>query len=87
MCLDFLQAASHAIEEPPPGQFNLGWGQLGFPPEVQTNSINSDGAWNKGGVCGVHMSQGCSLCPKTLLEVLEAFALQKERIELTFPQM
>lgn len=83
MCLDFLQAASHAIEEPSPGQFNLGWGQLGFFPEAQTNSISRDGALNKAGVCGVHMSQRCSICPKTLLEVLKSFALQK----LTFPQI
>lgn len=28
----------------------------------------------------------CSTCTKTVLEVLEAFALQKERIKLTFSQ-
>lgn len=34
------------------------WGQLGFPPEAQTNPINSDGAWNKwGSVWFAHVSR------------------------------
>ena len=64
MCLDFLQTSS----------FHRGasaravqpcWGQLGFPPEAQTNPINSDGAWNKQG--SVWFAQGS----RTALSVLK----------------
>lgn len=69
----------HSIEKLQPGQFSISWGQLGFPPEAQTNLINSDGSLKqvrKYVLCTC--ARDCSTCPKALLEVLEAFVPHKE---------
>lgn len=87
ICLDFLPAASSFHREAPARAVLPQQGAARLPPEAQTNPQTALDLKTREGVCVCTRARGCSTCPKTLREVLEACAPEKERMQLACAQM